>query len=303
MRWLTIVIVVSLLVLFAAQPARADDPPGAKLFATYCAACHGAAGKGGFAPSIGAEAYLGAHDDAAITKATNEGIAGKGMPAWNKSKGGSLSDDQIANIVAYLRSMSSAAPVPTASAVLQPAPNPVYIQTKLKVTQVANPEGGVILNAWLADHDDFPVSDQAIAFSRTTTFGTIDLGTVKTGANGVASLTLRDVPPDANIVAAFQGEKNWNASTAKVVLDPMAVAVSPAEVNVNSVRLSVGDEPLLAPEGSLITPYPPLLPVTLFALVVGCVWAAYGFVVYQVVAIWRNGRSARRENTFTRKAR
>jgi mono/diheme cytochrome c family protein len=51
----------------AAQPARADDPPGAKLFATYCAGCHGAAGKGGFAPAIGDEKFLSAHEDAAIT--------------------------------------------------------------------------------------------------------------------------------------------------------------------------------------------------------------------------------------------
>ena len=65
--------IVVLIFAFAAQPARADDPPGAKLFATYCAACHGAAGKGGGAPAIGAAAYLNAHDDATITQITTDG--------------------------------------------------------------------------------------------------------------------------------------------------------------------------------------------------------------------------------------
>jgi mono/diheme cytochrome c family protein len=296
---------LALLFVFAAQPARADDPPGAKLYGTYCAGCHGAAGKGGFAPAVSTEKYLTAHDDAAITRVIDEGMTAMGMPAWSKSKGGTLSDSQITDIVAYLRSFAPANAVAAApsAAQVQPA-NPVFIQTILTVTQSTNPAGDIVLSAMLADYTGYPVSDAAIVFSRATIFGAIDLGTVKTGANGFASLTLRQVPEAAReIGATFKGDKSMDASTALIALEPRQVATSSGDFAVNGVRLSVGDEPLLAPEGSLITPNPPLVPTALFALVVGCVWAMYGFVIYQVYGIWKNGRMAERKNTFTRKAR
>jgi hypothetical protein len=94
-----------------------------------------------------------------------------------------------------------------------------------------------------------------------------------------------------------------DASSAKVALAPQVAAQASGAFNPTGVRLSVGDEPLLAPEGSLITPNPPLLPAALFAIVVGCVWMMYGFVVSQVVGIWKEGRIADRKNMFTRKAK
>ncbi len=294
-----------LLFAFAAQPARADDPPGAKLFTTYCAACHGAGGKGGFAPAIGTEAYLTAHDNAAITQATRDGVIGKGMPAWSKSKGGTLTDDQIADIVAYLRSLAPAttAPVPVPSAVAPPTPNVVYVQTKLAVTQSTNAEGDTVLVATLKEYNGYPVGSAVIAFSRATTFGIVDLGTAKTDSLGNAALVLREQPESAREVAAtFKGDKNLEASAAEIVLEQPTLAISSGNINTNGVRLSV-DEPLLAPEGSLITPNPPLLPTMLFVLVVGCVWATYGFVISQVIGIWKSGRIQKRDNVLTKKAR
>ena len=41
------------------------------------------------------------------------------------------------------------------------------------------------------------------------------------------------------------------------------------------------------PDGNLITPNPPLVPATLFALVVLGVWSMYAFVISQIVGIWR----------------
>ncbi len=296
---------LALLFIFAAQPARADDPPGAKLFVTYCAGCHGAAGKGGFAPAIGDEKFLSAQDDAAITRSTTEGITAKGMPAWSKAKGGTLTDSQIADIVTYLRSLApgaSAQTAPVSPSVPQTATNIVFVQTKIEISQSVDPYGNTLVTALLKEYNGYPVAGETIAFSRPTLFGALDLGAAKTGANGIASLTLTDTPESGQIAAVFKGDKSWDASSTQVALEPRAVASS-SSFNANGVRLSVGDEPLLAPEGSLITPNPPLVPTALFALVVGCVWAMYGFVIYQVYGIWKNGRVAERKNTFTRKAR
>ena len=301
-----LIFLMSLFVLFA-QPARADDPPGAKLFATYCGGCHGAAGKGGFAPAIGDEKFLSAHDDAAITKITAEGVATKGMPAWSKTKGGTLTDSQIADIIAYLRSLApgasaAAQTAPAAPSAPQAATNTVFVQTKIEISQLVDADGNTVVSALLKEYNGYPVAGETIAFSRPTLFGALDLGTAKTGANGIASVTLTDVPENAQIAAVFKGDKNWVASSTQAALEPRAVASS-GNFNSSGVKLSVGDEPLLAPEGSLITPNPPLLPTALFVFVVGCVWAMYGLVVSQVVGIWRDGRMADRQNTLTWKAK
>ena len=302
-----------LLLAFATQTARADDPPGAKLYGTYCAGCHGAGGKGGFAPAIGDEKYLGTHDDAAITQATRDGIAGKGMPAWSKSNGGTLTDDQIDNIVAFLRSPTS---IPSASAPnaavtasspvaqILPATDVVYAQTKLAMTQSQNADGAMVLVATLTKFDGSPVNGIVIAFTRRTTYGVVDLGTAKTDQQGRASLTMREQPEGARyITATFKGTPALGTSEAMIELERPAMAISTDDVNLSRVRLEISDEPLLAPEGSLITPNPPLVPTALFLLVVGGIWATYGFVVSQVFGIWKIGRRAPSENVLRMRRR
>jgi mono/diheme cytochrome c family protein len=295
------------LLALAAQPARADDPPGAKLFTTYCAGCHGAAGKGGFAPAIGDENFLSAHDDAGITAATTEGVTAKGMPAWSKAKGGTLTDSQIADIVVYLRSLAPGASTAAQTASAAPsapqvAANAVFVQTKIEISQSADGDGNTVVSALLKEYNGYPVAGATIAFSRPTAFGVLDLGTAKTGANGIASVTLIDTPESGLIAAVFKGEKNWVASSTQAALEPLAVASS-GNLNLNRVKMSVGDEPLLAPEGSLITPNPPQVPVAIFALVVGCVWSMYGLVVYQLIGIRKSGSNPQRENILSSRAR
>jgi len=291
------------LVLFAAQTARADEPPGAKLFATYCGACHGVGGKGGFAPAIGDEKYLGSHSDDGIAQITGEGVTSKGMPAWNKAKGGTLTDAQIADIVAYLRSPASASATVAAPAVASNAATAEYAQTKMTVTQSFNAQGRPVLNVRLLRNDDTPVIGAPIVFERATTLGTMDLGTYKTDKLGSATLVLPDVPQAARQVDIhFQGDKNLGSSAGKIVLQS-AVAFSSETINLRGVQMSISDEPLLQPEGSLITPNPPLVPTLLFALVVLGVWSMYGYVVSQVVGIWKSQPNPRRENTLTTKAR
>lgn len=310
-----------LLFSFATRTARADNPPGGKLFATYCSACHGESGKGGIAPALTTAKFLSAHDDAALTHAIQDGMPDTGMPAWSKSKGGTLNDDQIEAVVAYLRGFAPAA-APTATAptsassptlpptvntptpALSPTPSPTAapIKTTLTIVQSPGAAGGTVLTAILVQDNGVPVNGAVLAFSRSTTFGVIDLGTVKTDAKGSASLSLVTLPPNARqVIAAFKGDDKLLASETKIALEPPAASLS-GNPDPRNISLSV-EEPLLAPEGSLITPNPPLLPTAILALVVGGVWATYGYVLYQVFNIWKTGRSIPREHPWSRRGR
>lgn len=100
-----------LLALAAAPPALAD---GATTYASYCATCHGPAGLGdgpASAALVPAPASLAGPDfwdaqtDAAVKKVIKEGGAASGrspvMPAW----GTSLTDGQIDELIAYLKTL------------------------------------------------------------------------------------------------------------------------------------------------------------------------------------------------------
>lgn len=84
-----------------------ESPTGAEVYALNCQGCHGAMGQGGLASALASPLYLSAHDDMEITHAIREGVPGTMMRAWSVSKGGPLTDKQIADTVAYLRSRGS----------------------------------------------------------------------------------------------------------------------------------------------------------------------------------------------------
>lgn len=79
-------------------PAAAE---GEALFGHYCQQCHNSRGKGGKAPQLikGAWGPGGAHSDAFMYRVIAGGRPGKSMGAF----GGTLSSDQIWQIVTFLR--------------------------------------------------------------------------------------------------------------------------------------------------------------------------------------------------------
>jgi cytochrome c oxidase cbb3-type subunit III len=84
----------------AAQAAPADTEQGKRLFQQNCSPCHGADAGGGDGPNLhGVPALLG---DATVQGIVRRGIPGTAMPGAY-----SLSDNQAANIVAYLRTLDS----------------------------------------------------------------------------------------------------------------------------------------------------------------------------------------------------
>jgi len=75
------------------------QPPGTAIFASNCAGCHGADGRGGeHAPNIATNPEVQHLMDRELAGIIRYGIAGAGMPAFS-----SLKPQEVADVVAYLR--------------------------------------------------------------------------------------------------------------------------------------------------------------------------------------------------------
>jgi cytochrome c oxidase cbb3-type subunit 3 len=73
------------------------------LYSQNCAGCHGPNGKGGAAIALADPIYLAIADDSILQRVTANGVAGTQMPAFAKSAGGMLTDQQIDVIVRGIR--------------------------------------------------------------------------------------------------------------------------------------------------------------------------------------------------------
>ncbi len=84
----------------------ADRYDGKDLFAGYCAGCHGAAGKGGWAPALNNPQFLAAASDGFLQATIARGRVGTAMRSFGRGGGGlaPLAAEQIENVVAYIRS-------------------------------------------------------------------------------------------------------------------------------------------------------------------------------------------------------
>ena len=79
--------------------ANASASAGKPIFERYCAPCHGMSGGGGRGPRLNRARLTHAPTDAALSAVISDGIA-PGMPdAWY------LSEDEIANVAAYIREL------------------------------------------------------------------------------------------------------------------------------------------------------------------------------------------------------
>ena len=74
------------------------------LYGQNCAGCHGQDGRGGAAIALADPIYLAIADDSILRRSAADGIAGTSMPAFAKSAGGMLTDEQIDVIVSGIRS-------------------------------------------------------------------------------------------------------------------------------------------------------------------------------------------------------
>jgi cytochrome c oxidase cbb3-type subunit 3 len=75
------------------------QPPGAAIFASNCATCHGADGRGGeHAPNIATAPEVQRLMDRELAGIIRYGVSGAGMPAFS-----SLKQQEVADVVSYLR--------------------------------------------------------------------------------------------------------------------------------------------------------------------------------------------------------
>jgi len=75
----------------------------ALLYKQNCAGCHGQEGKGNSALALANPVYLAIASDDTIRHATASGVRGSLMPAFAKSAGGTLTDQQIDILVREMR--------------------------------------------------------------------------------------------------------------------------------------------------------------------------------------------------------
>jgi cytochrome c oxidase cbb3-type subunit 3 len=83
------------------KPAEVKD--FAALYNLNCAGCHGLEGKGNGAFGLANPVYLAIASDDTIRKAIAAGVRGSLMPAFAKSAGGTLTDEQVEILVHEMR--------------------------------------------------------------------------------------------------------------------------------------------------------------------------------------------------------
>src|SRR5438093_12371071 len=64
------------------------------LYGTNCSGCHGADGNGGAARGLADPIFLRIADEATLRRVTASGVPGTAMPAFAKTAGGPLADEQ-----------------------------------------------------------------------------------------------------------------------------------------------------------------------------------------------------------------
>ena len=90
--------------------SSADTTAGEELWGANCAMCHGVNGEGVSAPSLNSQEFLTGTTDEQMDHLISNGVQGTAMPAWSEGSGGSLTEQEIRDIVAYVRSWQPAAP-------------------------------------------------------------------------------------------------------------------------------------------------------------------------------------------------
>ena len=93
----------------AANPAAVAE--GLKTYNQTCQPCHGAGGLGDRGPALTTTAFAHGNDDADVFHSIRAGVPGTQMPPFR-----GLSDEQVWQLVSYIRSLQRAAPVERASA-------------------------------------------------------------------------------------------------------------------------------------------------------------------------------------------
>ena len=87
-----------------------DAAKGKAVHGQQCVACHGAQGEGGVGPALNNRQVLKGTLDSVFFAVIRSGVPGTQMPAWSVEFGGPLTDEEVRDVVALLRSWEPTAP-------------------------------------------------------------------------------------------------------------------------------------------------------------------------------------------------
>lgn len=83
---------------------------GRELYIDNCANCHGEHGEGLSGPALNSRELLKTTSDEVLINLTRSGVPGTNMPAWGQVFGGPFTDEQVAQLVAFIRAWEATAP-------------------------------------------------------------------------------------------------------------------------------------------------------------------------------------------------
>ena len=98
------------------EPSQLDAPPGAASYVLYCATCHGSEGKGDGPAATGLDpkpadhtnaAYMNPLSDEHLFRVIKEGGAAVDKSPQMAPWGGTLSDDEIRDLIAFIRTLAN----------------------------------------------------------------------------------------------------------------------------------------------------------------------------------------------------
>lgn len=128
---LTLVIIAELTVAWVREPGRMAGAAealnqvsirrGRQLYLENCTACHGTRGEGIAGPALNNKKLLAKASDEVLFAIIRAGRPGTTMPAWGQDNGGPLTDEDIRQVVAFIRAWEPTAPEIVADA-FEPSP-------------------------------------------------------------------------------------------------------------------------------------------------------------------------------------
>ena len=136
-RTLALILTVSTAAGMAAAQSLTAVGDGKQLFGALCENCHGVNGTGDEAPALNRPTLTYATDDAALRRIIGDGLPERGMPRVRR-----MTDDEIAVLATYVRSLGRTPPVKVAGNAEKG--RAVYQRLACATCHVINGQGGVL---------------------------------------------------------------------------------------------------------------------------------------------------------------
>jgi mono/diheme cytochrome c family protein/rhodanese-related sulfurtransferase len=127
-------------------PVPGHPERGAQTYAARCADCHGDQGQGLRAPALGNPVLLATSSDAFLREAIRRGRSGTPMPAF----AGQLTDAEIGDLVAFLRSRAAGWSAPAPVVVRPPDPRAAVLHPQAAPAALTAREGRFVAAADVA---------------------------------------------------------------------------------------------------------------------------------------------------------